>query len=145
MRFAFIAAAALTAITIALSPPQVAESAAQSQESDSHTTDKAELRQFMRAKMAMVHKIVDGIATEDFRLIRDGGMELAALSTSARWKSPKDPYYQNYSAGFEHAVKHLIDAADSESLEKVTFAYIHVTVSCTACHQHVRGTVRVAQ
>ncbi|MEZ6123190.1 MAG: hypothetical protein R3C49_08465 [Planctomycetaceae bacterium] len=102
-------------------------------------------QRFMRSKLNMVQKIVEGIATEDFRMIRDGGMELAALAESAAWKSAGDPFYAQYSAAFEETVKVLISAADSKSVEKATFAYVHVTISCTACHQHVRGTVRTAR
>ena len=93
----------------------------------------------------MVQKVVEGIATEDFEMIRDGGMELAALAESAAWKSVGDPFYGQYSSGFEQTVKALISAAEAESVEKATFAYVHVTISCTACHQHVRGTVRTAR
>lgn len=102
-------------------------------------------QQFMRGKLAMVNKIVEGIATDDFELIEKGGMELVALAESADWKSSKDPYYHQYSANFEHATRGLIEAAKAKSVEKATFAYMHVTISCTACHQHVRGVVRVAQ
>ena len=104
--------------------------------------DRAE---FMRGKLRMVQKIVEGISTEDFDLVEDGATELARLSESATWKSPNDPFYRHYSSNFEHAVRGLLNAAKSESPEKATFAYVHVTISCTACHQHVRGTKRVAR
>ena len=106
--------------------------------------EQTERQQFMRGKLLMVNRIVEGIATDDYELIKKGGMELAALTEAATWKS-KDPYYRHYSANFEHAVKGLIEAAESKSTEKATFAYVHVTFSCTACHQHVRGTVRLAR
>ena len=93
----------------------------------------------------MVQKIVEGITTEDYEMNDSGGLELATLTESAAWKSDRDPYYQYYSRNFEQAVKGLISAAKSESVEKATFAYVHVTISCTACHQHVRGTVRTAR
>ena len=106
---------------------------------------KSDRQQFMRRKLSMVQNIVEGIAVEDFDLISKGGMELLALAESATWKSTKDPYYRHYSANFEQSAKGLLAAAKSESVEKATFAYVHVTFSCTACHQHVRGTVRVAR
>jgi cytochrome c556 len=106
---------------------------------------KSDRQLFMRGKLAMVQKIVEGIATEDFEMIEKGGMELAALAESAAWKSTQDPYYKHYSANFEHAVKGLVAAARSESVEKATFAYVHVTISCTACHQYVRDAVRTSR
>lgn len=101
-------------------------------------------RKFMRSKLQMVQKVVEGIATEDFDLVKDGGLELAALSESANWYSTRDPFYDFYSSGFEHSVRGLLAAAESESVERTTFAYVHVTMSCTACHQHVREKRRVA-
>ena len=109
------------------------------------TAKDPERQEFMRRKLAMVNDIVEGIATEDFDLIEEGAGKLLSLAESAAWKSTKDPYYRHYSANFEQAAKGLISAAKSESVEKATFAYVHVTISCTACHQHVRGTIRVAR
>jgi cytochrome c556 len=106
---------------------------------------KSDRQIFMRSKLAMVQKIVEGITTEDYKMIEKGGLELAALAESAAWKSTQDPYYGQYSANFEYAIKGLLAAAKSESVEKSTFAYVHVTISCTACHQHVRGTARTAR
>lgn len=113
------------------------------QDSKDDETD-IDRQRFMRGKLKMVNKIVEGISTEEFDLVEEGALELAALSESATWKSTKDPFYGHYSSNFEHAVRGLLAAAKSESIEKATFAYVHVTISCTACHQHVRGTKRVA-
>jgi len=100
--------------------------------------DKAEHREFMRGKLSMAQKIIEGIATEDFDMIKQGGLELVSIAESAAWKSTRDPIYQYYSANFEQAAKSLIDAAKSKSVEKATFAYVHVNFSCTTCHQHVQ-------
>ena len=113
----------------------------QDNRTDKPDPDRSE---FMRGKLKMVQKVVEGISTEDFELVEQGAAELFALSESATWQSTDDPFYKHYSANFEHAVRGLLTAAKSESPEKTTFAYVHVTISCTACHQHVRGTKRVA-
>jgi len=105
----------------------------------------SERKVFMRQKLAMVNRIVEGLTTEDFGLVTQGGNELAELSESAAWASDGDPFYRHYSSNFEQAVGTLLNAADAKSPEKVTFAYMHVMVSCTACHQHVRNTTRLSQ
>ena len=99
---------------------------------------------FMQRKLAMVNKIVEGMATDDFKMIREGGRELAKITESAAWLSDRDPFYKHYSSNYEQSVRGLIKAAESESPEKVAFAYLHVTISCTACHQHVRNADRLA-
>lgn len=104
-----------------------------------------ERERFMRQKLSMVNRIVEGLATDDYAMVERGGKELAELAESAAWVSDRDPFYGHYSSNFQQAVRGLIDAADSESASKVTFAYVHVTFSCTACHQHVRNVNRLAQ
>ncbi len=104
----------------------------------------SEVPAFMRGKLKMVGAIVEGMATEDFEMVSDGARELAELAESAAWAADRDPFYRHYSSSFEQAVGGLLSAAESESVEKVTFAYVHVTFSCTACHQHVRNVNRVA-
>jgi hypothetical protein len=106
--------------------------------------DETKRQDFMRAKLAMVHKIVDGLATEDFELIEEGATELVKISDSAAWQVPNDVYYRYYSANFEHAARALVKVAQAKSIEKATFSYVHVTISCTACHQHVRNAFQVA-
>jgi cytochrome c556 len=105
----------------------------------------SERKIFMRQKLAMVNRIVEGLTTEDFELVTKGGNELSELSESAAWASDGDPFYRHYSSNFEQAIGSLLTAADARSPEKVTFAYMHVMVSCTACHQHVRNTTRLSQ
>ena len=116
--------------------------AAQPERSSNTSSDR---QFFMREKLTMVNDIVEGLATDDFDLVKEGGLELAKLTESAAWLSDRDPFYRHYSSHFEQAVRGLIKAAESKSPEKVTFAYVHVTFSCTACHQHVRNVDRLAQ
>ncbi len=115
------------------------------QAAKAETADSADRKIDMRSKLKMVQQIVEGIATEDYEMIDKGGMELLELAESAAWKSAHEPYYKHYSTNFEHSSRGLIQAAKSKSIEKATFAYIHVTISCTGCHQHVRNAVRTAR
>ena len=99
---------------------------------------------FMHAKLAATHQIVDGLAFEDFSRIERGADELLRMTELASWKVRRDPIYMHYSADFESTSLRLRSAARARSIEKATFAYMHLTVSCTACHQHVRGVVQIA-
>ena len=45
--------------------------------------NRGERRLFMRSKRAMVQKVVEGIATEDFGMVEQGGMELVAIAETA--------------------------------------------------------------
>lgn len=99
---------------------------------------------FMHAKLKATHRIIDGLAFEDFSSIKDGADELLRMTELASWKVRRDPVYMHYSADFERTATRLRDAARAQSIEKATFAYMHLTVSCTTCHQHVRNVVHVA-
>lgn len=115
-----------------------------SQDHAPRTDDDDEAEMFMRSKLSMAHKIIDGLATDDFTLVESGAVELANLADAAAWKRPEDRYYSYYSGSFEQAARRLIDAAQSESPEQSVYAWVGVQFSCTACHQHVRRVHRVA-
>lgn len=99
---------------------------------------------FMHAKLQATHHVIDGLAFEDFSSIENGADELLRMTELASWKVRRDPVYMHYSADFERTATRLRDAARAQSIEKATFAYMHLTVSCTTCHQHVRNVVHVA-
>lgn len=99
---------------------------------------------FMYAKLEATHQIIDGLAYEDFSNIEDGADELLRMTELSSWKVRRDPIYMHYSADFERTALRLRDAARARSIEKAKFAYMHLTVSCTTCHQHVRNVVQVA-
>jgi hypothetical protein len=101
-------------------------------------------KSFMHAKLLAVHQVVDGLAYEDFARIEQGADELLRITELASWKVRRDPIYMHYSSDFESTALRLRDAARARSIEKATFAYMHLTVSCTACHQHVRRVVQIA-
>ncbi|MCA9050800.1 MAG: hypothetical protein KDA89_18810 [Planctomycetaceae bacterium] len=127
------------------SNPSPESQRADEKETERSDESKTERRKFMRGKLAMVNRIVEGLNTENFDMIREGCRDLSVMAQSASWTASQDPFYQHYSHNFEQAVRGLLEAADSRSPEKATFAYIHVTVTCMTCHQHVRGTLRVAE
>jgi hypothetical protein len=107
-------------------------------------TEEASGKLFMHAKLLATHQVVDGLAFEDFARIERGADELLRMTELASWKVRRDPIYMHYSSDFETTALRLLDAARARSIEKATFAYMHLTVSCTACHLHVRNVVQIA-
>jgi len=99
---------------------------------------------FMRAKLDAVNQIVEGLSVEDHSLIAAGGEKLLTLSADAAFQVRRDPLYMHYSSTFQTTVNDLVNAAKKESLGDATINYINLTVSCVACHKHVRGTVQMA-
>ncbi len=101
-------------------------------------------RQFMQAKLTTSNQIVKGLATEDFKLLRETAIEWIKIADSSSWKVRRDPLFVQYSRNFQSQAERLRRAAERESIEEATFAYVHATITCTACHQHVRGVIQVA-
>ncbi len=99
---------------------------------------------FMRAKLSAIDQIVEGLAVENYSLISEGGEKLLALSADAAFQTRRDPLYMHYSSVFQTNVNELMNSAKRESLGDATLNYINLTVSCVACHKHVRGAVQVA-
>lgn len=99
----------------------------------------------MRRKLASTAKVVEGLATENFRLAVEGADELLHLSEEASWRVSRDAYYVHYSKDFSRTIRDLRDAAARRNGEEATFALNHAMVSCMACHRHVRGSIAVSQ
>lgn len=106
--------------------------------------NKEETSPEMEKKVDSARMIVSGLAREDFDLIREGATSWKRLSENAAWHKNRTLVYLNYSREFERACDRLIDAADQKSTERATFAYIQATVSCVACHEHVRNSVQMS-
>lgn len=115
-------------------PPPVRSRAARSESGNS----------FMRAKLNATHQIVDGLAFEDFSRIEQAANDLMSIGESASWKVNRNPVYMQYAADFENTARQLRDAGRARNIEKATFAYMHLTVSCAACHRHVRNVIQIA-
>lgn len=98
----------------------------------------------MRAKLSAIDQIVEGLAVENYSLISEGGKKLLALSADAAFQTRRDPLYMHYSSVFQTNVNELMNSARRESLGDATLSYINLTVSCVACHKHVRGAVQMA-
>ena len=98
-------------------------------------------KSFMRKKLASTQKVMEGLTTENRRLIVEGADELLKVTDDASWKVPRDAYFIHYSNDFKRTLRDLRNSAERGNIEEATFAYTHATFSCMACHRHVRGVV----
>lgn len=95
----------------------------------------------MRRKLGSTQKVLEGLTTENMRLVIEGSDELLSIADEASWKVSRDAIYIHYSRDFQRTIRGLQDAAKRGSVEEATFAYTHAMVTCMACHRHVRGVV----
>ena len=96
-------------------------------------------KEFMRDKLELSQKVLEGIATEDYDLIIAKGTKLSAMSRDSSWQMFENPDYDQQSTIFRRHVNSLIKAAKDKNLDAATLAYVRMTMSCVDCHKLVRG------
>src|SRR5678816_486288 len=96
-------------------------------------------KEFMREKLALSQRVLEGIATEDYDLVIAKGTRLSAMTKEADWRLFENPDYDQQSVLFRRQVDTLVKAAKDKNLDAATLAYVRVTMSCVDCHKLVRG------
>jgi hypothetical protein len=96
-------------------------------------------KEFMRDKLELSQRVLEGLATEDYNLIVAKGTRLSAMSKEADWRVFENPDYDQQSITFSRHVDSLVRSAKEKNLDAATLAYVRVTMSCVDCHKLVRG------
>jgi cytochrome c556 len=97
------------------------------------------VRPFMRMKLEASSKILEGLTTEDFKMIREGAETLQNMSAAEKWRVSNDVLYRQYSAEFNREAKRLLEQANARNLDGATLAWVECTMSCVRCHNHARA------
>lgn len=98
-------------------------------------------KEFMRDKLELSQKILEGVATEDWDLVTAKGTKLSAMTHEADWRVFENPNYDQQSKTFRQHVDSLVKAAKKKDLDAATLAYVRITMSCVDCHKAVRGKI----
>ena len=98
-------------------------------------------KEFMRDKLELSQRVLEGVATEDYDLIITKGTRLSAMTKEADWRLFENPDYDQQSLAFRRQVDALVKAAKDKNLDAATLAYVRMTMSCVDCHKLVRGKV----
>jgi cytochrome c556 len=104
----------------------------------------ADVKDFMRAKLMHMEKVLEGVTTEDYDLIRKNANQLTLLSHAASWRVLETPAYRDYSAEFRRSTEAIVEAAKKKNLDGAALAYVDTTMKCVTCHKYVRS-VRMAR
>jgi hypothetical protein len=97
-----------------------------------------ELQNVMKAKLQHVHRVVDGLALEDFDRIQRAAQALGTLSRADAWNLHKTPEYVKFSKDFQDLADTLAADAKAKRLEACTLDYVQMTMLCVKCHTHTR-------
>jgi hypothetical protein len=103
-----------------------------------------DVKDFMRAKLVHMEKVLEGITTEDYDLIRKNANQLTLLSHAAAWRVFETPAYRDYSSEFRRSTEAIVEAAKKKNIDGAALAYVDTTMKCVTCHKYVRS-VRMAR
>ena len=98
-------------------------------------------KEFMRDKLELSQKILEGVVIEDWDLVTAKGTKLSAMTHEADWRVFENPNYDQQSKTFRQHVDSLVKAAKKKELDAATLAYVRMTMSCVDCHKAVRGKI----
>lgn len=97
------------------------------------------VREFMRAKLVLSHKVLEGVVLEDFVQIRDSAEGLRIMSRNAFWHMYRTPEYVDYSTEFQRISRDLAVMAEKKNLDGAAMKYVELTLNCVNCHKYVRA------
>ncbi len=98
----------------------------------------------MQQKLAASQKVLEGLAQNDFALIKENSEKLNDLSKMAAWRLIETPRYENYSEEFQRLTLKMAAQAKERNLDAAALSYVDMTLMCVKCHQHVRE-VKIGQ
>lgn len=101
---------------------------------------EAPTRVFMREKLKDAQQVLEGLATEDFKLIREGAAHMQLMSRATEWQVVEGPIYAEYSAEFRRCCEQLAKRADEKNTKAATLSYMQLTLACINCHDFVRSS-----
>ena len=109
---------------------------------NSNTT--ADLGIAMRAKLGASQRIVEGLTSANFDLVRQGADELRGICDSRIWRHREDQIYTHYRGELHRSAIKMIEMADQQNLDGAAYTYMHTLTTCINCHQYSRDVLRLA-
>ena len=99
------------------------------------------IRSIMKVKLKHAQKVLEGLALEDYKQIQQSAKTLEVLSRAAEWKVHKSAEYLKFSGEFRQIAVNMQKHAKEKNLDGATLDYLQMTMTCVACHKHVRDIV----
>lgn len=103
-----------------------------------------QLAGLMRAKLSSSQRVVEGLMSGDFDMIRKGGDDLIKICDAEAWRTREDQVYAHYRGELRRSAMKLMKQADEKSLDGAAYTYMHSMTTCISCHEYCRNVLRVA-
>lgn len=101
------------------------------------------VNQFMRRKLDLSRDALQGVVTEDFKLIKKTAEGMEKMSRQAEWDAFNLPEYTHLSAEFRRIARAMAKRADEKNIDGAANAYVQLTLSCVECHKFTRSVKMV--
>jgi len=98
---------------------------------------------FMQAKLDSSKDVLEGLVTEDFDLIQKGTKKMIEMSNATEWQLVEGPIFAQQSAEFRNAAKDVAKYAQKKNIDGASLSYLHLTMTCIACHKQIKKSVVV--
>jgi hypothetical protein len=126
-------------------PPEVRAAVEEKKaENEKEEKDKAPLAKYMRQKLQASNEILEGLVTEDMRLVRKGAAQLEKMSKEEQFMVLNDAIYRQYSLDFQRSVQQLQKDAEKNSVDAAALTWIKTTLNCIECHKYTKGMLITA-
>ena len=101
--------------------------------------DKSGISRFMRAKLDSSQQVLEGLVTEDYKLIEQGAQQMQLMSKAAEWQIIPGPVYAQYSTEFQRSAEQLAKHAKDKNIDAAGLSYMQLTMNCVSCHRYIRS------
>lgn len=122
-----------------------AEAPAKKAEAKDAEDPSSKVGEFMRKKLEASQEVLEGLMTDDFKMISSGAKTMETMSHASDWQVVEGPVYKLMSADFRKTCEELADAAKQENIDRSSLAYLRLTMNCISCHSFVRRTMVAEQ
>jgi cytochrome c556 len=127
---------AITLATLAAAPARPKASAEQPKK----LPTEAEI---MAAKVKHSQALLDALAREDFKRIKQEATFLVRISDAAEFlNAHKTDEYRFQTTAFRESVATMADKAEARNMDGVLLAYLDMSARCVKCHQYTRTRKR---
>lgn len=115
--------------------PDKCENKSKDKEEDGNGEKK--LSKFMREKLTSSQLVLEGLMVEDYDMMQKGAQKMIEMSNATEWQVIEGPIFARQSEEFRSAAKQVIKFAKEKNIDGASLSYLHLTMTCIACHKKV--------
>lgn len=108
-----------------------------SKENEDDGNGEKKLSKFMREKLTNSQLVLEGLMVEDYDMMQKGAKKMIEMSNATEWQVIEGPIFARQSEEFRSAAKQVIKFAKEKNIDGASLSYLHLTMTCIACHKKV--------